>query len=159
MQLVVMQLGRLLRKTPSRFLATRWVSITSKVCVEDMPTTVAVDATKEEFPSHSLPNHSGNPDCSAIKEAHQLLTANAASIDCNLGVFQNGYLGLIHLPKQYSRVSGTAFALLHDLGKMAQVPEWTLLTGEKCILRDHAEQRRLYDKYRTRSSTITTRQH
>ena len=40
----------------------------------------AVDATEEGFPTPSLPKHSENPDYSAIKETHQLLTENVVSV-------------------------------------------------------------------------------
>ena len=59
----------------------------------------------EGFPTPSLPKNSDNPNYAAIKETHQLLTANAASVKCDLGGGQNGYLGLILPPKQYARVS------------------------------------------------------
>ena len=49
-----------------------------------MPTASVVDATLEGFPTPSLPKHSAKPDYAAIKDSHQLLTANAASIECNL---------------------------------------------------------------------------
>ena len=64
-----------------------------------MPTTAAVDATVDGFPNPSLPKHFGKPDYAAIKETHQLLTSNVVSIECDLGVGQNGYLGLIIPPK------------------------------------------------------------
>ena len=50
-----------------------------------MPDAAAVDATVEGFPTPSLPKHSGKPYYAAIKETHQILTANAASVECNLG--------------------------------------------------------------------------
>ena len=87
-----------------------------------MPTASAVDATVEGFPNPSLPKHSGKPEYAVIKETHQLLTANAASVKCNLGGSQNGYTGLILLPKQYELVSGTAFVLPPDPGQTAHIP-------------------------------------
>ena len=54
-----------------------------------MPTASAVDATVEGFPTTSLPKHSGKPDYATIKETHQLLTANTASMECDLGRGQN----------------------------------------------------------------------
>ena len=100
-----------------------------------MPTAAAVDAKVEGFPTPSLPNHSGNPDYAAIKDNHQFLTSNAASAECNLGGGQNGYLGLILPPEQYARVSGTAFVLPPDPGQTAHVPEWTVPTEEKRVIR------------------------
>ena len=70
-----------------------------------MPTTAAAEYTVEGFPKTSLSNHSENPDYATIKETHQPLTANAASIKCDLGGGQNGYLGLVLPPEQYARVS------------------------------------------------------
>ena len=82
------------------------------------------------------------------------MTENSVSIECNLGGVQNGYLGLILPPKQYVRVSGTAFVLTNDPSRTAHVPAWTLLTEEKRVLQEHTEQRRLYDKYRTVNSYL-----
>ena len=75
--------------------------ITSTVGVEAIPTATALDATSEGFPTPSPPNHSRKLDYTSIKDTHQLLTVNAASVECDLSGGQNGYLGLILLPKQY----------------------------------------------------------
>ena len=104
---------------------TRRVPVTSSVGVEAMPTAAGVNTTVEGFPTPSLPKHSGKTDYAAITETRQLLTANAASIECNLGRVQNGYLSLILPPEQYDRVSRTTFVLLPDPGCTAQVPAWT----------------------------------
>ena len=126
-----------------RFIATRRVPITSTVGVESVPTASAVDATVEGFPTPLLPKHPGKPDYAAIRETHQLLTANAASVECNLGGGHNGYLGLILPPDQYACVSGTAFILPPKPGRMEKVPEWTPPTEEKRLLIENAEQRRM----------------
>ena len=104
-----------------------------------MPTAATVDATVEGFPTPSFPKNSGNSDYAAIKETHQLLTANVAYIECDLVGGQNSYLGLILLPKQYARVSGTGLFLPPNLGRTSQVPVWTPPTEEKHILREHTE--------------------
>ena len=114
-----------------------------------MPIDIVVDATVEGFPTPSLPKHSGKPDYSAIKDTHQLLTANAVSVECDLGGGQNGYLSLILPPKQYPCVSRTAFVLPSNPGKTAHVPAWTAPTEEKRVLCKHTEYIRLYDEYRT----------
>ena len=108
-----------------------------------MPTSKVVDATVEGFPIPSLPKHSGNPDYTIIKETHQLLTSNAASIEYNIGGVQNVYLSLILPPNQYARISGTAFVLPPEPGRTAKVPELTPPTEEKKLLIYHAEQRPL----------------
>ena len=108
----------------------------------------------EGFHTPSLSKHYGNPDCAAIKETHQLLTANAASINYDLGGGQNGYLGLILLLEQYACVSSTAFVILPDPGRTAQVPAYMPPTEEKHILSKHAEQLKLYDEYRTVDSAL-----
>ena len=132
-----------------RFIATRRVPITSTVGVESVPTASAVDATVEGFPTPLLPKHPGKPDYAAIRETHQLLTANAASVECNLGGGHNGYLGLILPPEQYERLSGTAFILPPDPGRTAHVPARTAPAEEKRALREYTKKRRLYDEYRT----------
>ena len=45
-----------------------------------MPTSAAVNATMEGSPTPSLPKEYGKPEYAAIKETHQLLAANVASI-------------------------------------------------------------------------------
>ena len=97
-------------------LVTRRVPITSTVGVVAMLTASAVDATVEGFPTPSLPKHPGKPEYAAIKDTHQLLTANTASVECDLRGGQNSYLGLILPPEQYEQVSGSAFVLPPDSG-------------------------------------------
>ena len=84
-----------------------------------MPTASAVDNKLEGFPTPSPPKHLGKPDYAIIKETYQLLMAKKASIKCDLGGGQNVYLGLILPPKQYARISRTAFVLLPDPGRTA----------------------------------------
>ena len=101
-----------------------------------MPTSAAVDATVERFPNPSLPNHSGKPNYTVIKETHQLLKVNAAFVECDLGRVQNGYLGLIFLPEQYAQVSRTYFVLLPDSGQTAHLQAWITNMEEKRVLRE-----------------------
>ena len=79
---------------------------------------------------------------------------NMASIKCNLSRGQNSYLGLILPPEQYACLSGTAFVLPPNSGRTAQVPACTLPMEDKHIIREHAEQRQLYNKYRTVDSAL-----
>ena len=39
----------------------------------------------EVFTTPSSPKHSSKPDYAAIKETHQILTKNVASVECDLG--------------------------------------------------------------------------
>ena len=60
-----------------------------------------------------------------IKEIHQLLTVNAASVESELGGGQNGYLGIILPPKEYARISNTPFVCPPPKpGRMETVPAW-----------------------------------
>ena len=88
-----------------------------------MPNESAVDAIVEGFPTPSLPKHSYKTDYSAIKDTHQLLTANVVSIECNLSRGRNGYIGLILPPKQYACISVTAFVLPPYPGRTSHIPE------------------------------------
>ena len=56
---------------------TRRVPITLTVGFGDMPTDTTVDVTMEGFPSPSPPKHYGKPYYTAVKETHQIPTANA----------------------------------------------------------------------------------
>ena len=106
-----------------------------------MLTATVVNATVEGFPTPSLPNHAGKSDCASILEIHQILMANLASIKCNLGGGQNGYLSSFLPPRQYYCVSSTDFVLPPVLGRILQVPIWTHPTEEKRTLHAHAEHR------------------
>ena len=108
-----------------------------------MPTSTAVDTTVEGFPTPSIPKHYGKPDYTVIKETHQLLMANADSIECELSGDQKGYLGLILPSKQYARVYRTAFVLLPGPGRTTHAPAWTAPTEETRVLHEHTEQRRM----------------
>ena len=66
-----------------------------------------VDAIVEEFSIPSLPTHLGKTNYAAIKEAHQLLTENAALDERAIRRGQNGYLGLVLPPKQYYCIAAT----------------------------------------------------
>ena len=79
-----------------------------------MPTDTLFDITVEGLPTPSPYKNVGNPDYTIIKEFHQLLTTNAASVNSNLGGDNDSYLGLILPPKKYARVSGTTFIRLPD---------------------------------------------
>ena len=111
-----------LRTIPSYFLAMRQIPITSTVSVEVMYTNSSVGSTVEGFHTPSLSKHAGKPDYATIKEIHQLLTANLASVESNLGEGQNGYLRLTLPPKQYYRISGTDFVRPTNPGRTATVP-------------------------------------
>ena len=50
-----------------------------------MPTATEANTIVKGFPIPSLPKPSGNPDYADIKETHQILTENAASVECDLG--------------------------------------------------------------------------
>ena len=89
-----------------------------------MSTASLVNATEEGLPTPSLPKHTVKPDYAAIKEIHQLLMSNVASVESNLGRGQNGYLRLILPPEQYSCISDTAFVRPSDPGITATVPSW-----------------------------------
>ena len=62
---------------------------------------------------------------------------NAALVEIDLGGGQNGYLGNILLPKQYARISDTAFVCLTDLGRTATVPYWTTTREDQSLLQYH----------------------
>ena len=119
-----------------------------------MPTATEVDSTVEGFPTPSLTKHAVNTDYASIKEKHKLLTANAASIECDLSGGQNGYIRIILLPEQYSRVSGNEFVRPSNLVRTAHISAWAQPTKEKRILRKHPEQIRLYNKCRTVNTAL-----
>ena len=76
-----------------------------------MPTATAVNTIMEGLPTPSLLNNMGKLYYAAIKYTHQLLMANAASIECDLSGGQNGYFGLILPPEKYDRVFGNCLRL------------------------------------------------
>ena len=90
-----------------------------------MYVSVLVCAIIEGFPTLSLTNHSVKPKYVVIKETHHLLMLNTASVESVLGRLQNGYLGLVLPPIQYTRLATAAFKRPPDPGRTATVPEWT----------------------------------
>ena len=92
----------------------REVPITSTVGFEFMLTTSFFDSTAKGFSTHSLPKHAVKPYYASIKECHQLLMVNVASVESNFGGGQNTYLRLGLPPKQYDRIAHTPFFCLPD---------------------------------------------
>ena len=67
-----------------------------------MSTASLVDAIAKRFLTTSFPKHTGNTNYAEIKWSHQLLTENVALVGRKLERVQNGYLGLVLPPKQYT---------------------------------------------------------
>ena len=102
-----------------------------------MSTDASVYTTVEGLPNPSLPKHLVNPDYASIKEAHQLLTANAALVKISLGRWQNGYLGVIPPPRKYACITSTPFVCLPNPLIMATVPPCMSTREKKSILLEH----------------------
>ena len=79
----------------------------------------------EGFPTPSLPKRADKPDYAAIKEIHQLLTANVALVESDLDGGQNGSLRIILPSMKYACISDTTFICPPKPGRMATVPAWT----------------------------------
>ena len=70
---------------------------------------ISVDTIVEGIPPPYLPNRTGKPNYTVIKETHQILKSNVAMIESDLGEVQNSYLRLVILPEQYARISIAPF--------------------------------------------------
>ena len=114
----------------------REVPITSTVGVEFMSIEASSNTTVEGVPtpSTSIPKLAFKTEYATIKDVHQLPTANAALVESNLGGGQNGYLGLILPPDQYSHISNIAFVCPSEPGITATVPAWTPPREEQFLL-------------------------
>ena len=63
-----------------------------------MTISITVESIARSFLTPSLPKHPVKLEYTAIKNTHQILTVNAASVKSDLGGGHNGYLGLILPP-------------------------------------------------------------
>ena len=64
--------------------------------------TTSVGALVKGLTNPYLPNNVGKPNYISIKETHQILESNAASVEKTLGRGQNSYLVLVLLSSQYA---------------------------------------------------------
>ena len=107
-----------------------------------------VDAITNKFPSPTLPKQPGKLSYVSIRDTHCLLTANTESIESPYGRGQNGHLGLVLTTTQYTLISQYPFICLTNPGRTPHILTWTTPFNEKALLREHAKQRRQYDKCR-----------
>ena len=68
-----------------------------------------VDTILESFPIKDITKHSGEPTFQAIRDAHNQLKSNAASISDNMGGGHFGLLSLIIQPKTYETLTSSPF--------------------------------------------------
>ena len=73
---------------------------------------------------------------------------NAESVESNLGGGENGYLGKVLPPKQYSFIFDTTFVRLPDPGRITTITAWKLHWEEKRLLQEYKEDRRRYKEFR-----------
>eukprot|EP00957_Ditylum_brightwellii_P002747 211192-Ditylum_brightwellii.AAC.1 len=77
----------------------------------------------ERFPQQFIPKISGKLSYSSVKEIHNLLMENAATVATTLGGGNHGHLALVMNPAWYLTLSGGApFVLPRNLGPIPVPP-------------------------------------
>ena len=71
---------------------------------------LSVDTTLDSFPIKDITKHTGEPTFQDIRDSHNQLKANAASILAYIGGGHFELLVLIIQPKTYERLMGSPFA-------------------------------------------------
>ena len=70
---------------------------------------LSVDTILDIFPIKDITKHTGEPTFQDIRDSHNQLKANAASILSDIGGGPFGLLGLIIQPKTYETLTGIPF--------------------------------------------------
>ena len=112
-----------------------------------MSSVSSVDDILAKFPTSKLPRINGEPNYDSITNMKSELFANAAVIPTSLGGAQLGHLGLIMQPALYQTLSDTAFIIPSDPGPLPVFnPNVSYTAAHRdTIIREHKEQRRLFD--------------
>eukprot|EP00957_Ditylum_brightwellii_P134624 10263230-Ditylum_brightwellii.AAC.1 len=93
------------------------------------------DLTKR-FPQQFIPMISGKPNYSSIKEIHNLLMENAASVATTLGGGNHGHLTLVMNPTRYLALFGGApFILPRNPGPVPVPPTLFMMAVQMELLR------------------------
>ena len=98
---------------------------------------LSVDTILDSFPIKDITKHSGEPTFQAIREAHNQLKANAASILSDIGGGQFGLLGLTIHPKTYETLTGIPFVKHSNPGTHPIYPSGISVETAAEILRQH----------------------
>ena len=110
-------------------------------------TTPSVEDIMAKFPTRHVNPIRGEPTYDAITTLKGELFANAAVIPTTLGGGQHGHIGLVMNDQLYTTLSTTAFVIPADPGPLPVFsPNITYTAAHRdTIIREHKEQRRLYD--------------
>ena len=109
--------------------------------------TPTVDDILAKFPSRTLLPIRGEPTYESITAVKSEIFANAAVIPTPLGGGQHGHIGLVMKEQLYHTLSPTSFIIPNDPGPLPVFnPNMTYTAAHRdTIIREHKEQRRLYD--------------
>ena len=69
----------------------------------------AIDYVSTYFQHPTVTSIAGEPAYDTVLRLKKEIQANAASVPCELGGGNNGYLGIVLRPAEYAKVSATAF--------------------------------------------------
>ena len=107
-----------------------------------MTSTANVDYTKTNFEYPVLTKITTKPDYASLLIIKDELKANAASVQCDLGGGQNGYLGLVLTAAEYRFVTRIPFVRPAHPGN---VPPTGGTNHETIVLRDgYKEEMRIF---------------
>ena len=102
-----------------------------------------IDYIGTYFQYKTLTKIHGEPTYETLQEIKDQLKTNAASVSSSLGGGQNGYLGLVLSPAEYTNVSPTPF-LMPTMPREFQVPPGTWDREAARLLRIHTEALRVF---------------
>ena len=78
--------------------------------------TIDVEGFLAKFPTPVLPKIGGELTRESLIDLHQMFSENVASVDSNLGGYQNGHLALTMTGEEYTTHTGYAFVPPHNPG-------------------------------------------
>ena len=81
---------------------------------------MSADSLNDSFPHTTILRHTGMPTYETIKNVHQKLKANAASVQSELGG-AHGLVGLTLSRQAYATITGADFTIPENLGILAIV--------------------------------------
>ena len=110
----------------------------------------------ESFPS-SIPKIEGTPDFESLSNMRHLIKANAATVPCNNGGGQHGYLGIATSAAIYATISVEPFTIPPNPGPQPEIPDGTPTAAQIALtIRIHTESLRCWREYNNVHQALKT---
>ena len=98
---------------------------------------LSVDTIPDSFPIKEITKHSGERTFQAIRDVHNEVKSNAASVLANIGSGNFGLLGLVIQPRTYETRTGSSFLKHTNTGTHLIYPSGISVETAAEILRQH----------------------